>query len=211
VEGVEALHPGVDVTDSEQPMALPLPVQTPEHLPAEPLVETAVETDDETLAFSQPSPAPKRAAKTVKKTRPRATENVTPKTVRLILDKAEQLAAASPEDMELLSSALGLRGDVETLIAHIVSNTRLSFGGVDELRAIAEAAKTDAFAAMTLAIQFEAQTKSMWSILSALGLVQGNRPSNDSKASIEIARACAGFTAEHDERLHALHALTGGN
>lgn len=138
----------------------------------------------------------------------RASAKVSARTVRTILAKHAELAAARPEDVALLAAALGTRDSVDDLVAHILSTPRLTLSGTAELEAIVKAAAVDPFDAVAVAMSYEAQAKPVWSILTALGLLDGPRPSKDGDASVAIARAAGKFSAEHAARLDAVKDLT---
>lgn len=139
--------------------------------------------------------------------RPRATVKVSARTVRTILAKHAELAAADPADVALLAATLGAKEDIEDLTAHILSTPRLTLAGVAELDSIVEAARIDPLDAVAVAMQHEAQAKAIWAILAAVGLLEGARPSNDGTASVAIARAASRFSAEHTARLDAVREL----
>lgn len=139
--------------------------------------------------------------------RARSAGKVTPRLIRSVLAKHAELAAASPADIQLLAAVLGVRDDVDDLVAHILSTPRLSLAGVTELASIVDASRTDPFEAMARAMQHENASKAIWAILTALGLVDGARPAKESEASVAIARAAASFTAEHTARLDTARAL----
>ncbi|MBN9214687.1 MAG: hypothetical protein J0J04_07725 [Microbacterium sp.] len=137
----------------------------------------------------------------------RAGAKVTARTVRAILAKHAELAAASADDIALLAATLGVKDNVDDLVAHILSTPRLTLSGVTELDAIVQAARIDPFDAVAVAMQHEAQAKAVWGILSGVGLLDGPRPSKDGDASVAIARAAGKFGPEHEQRLTAVKDL----
>lgn len=137
----------------------------------------------------------------------RSGAKVTARTVRTILAKHAELAAASVDDIALLAATLGVKDNVDDLVAHILSTPRLTLSGVTELDAIVQAARIDPFDAVAVAMQHEGQAKAVWGILSAVGLLDGPRPSKDGDASVAIARAAGKFGPEHEQRLTAVKGL----
>lgn len=138
---------------------------------------------------------------------PRVSTKVSARAVRAILSKHAEIASARHEDITLLAAVLGAKDNVDDLVAHIISTPRLTLAGTVELDAIVKAAAADPFDAVAVAMSYEAQSKSIWSILTALGLLDGPRPSKDGDASVAIARAAGKFTDEHAVRLDAVKDL----
>lgn len=165
--------------------------------------DDADDTDHDGFIDLPAAPGKSRASRG----RSRSAGKVTPRLIRSVLAKHAELTAASPADVQLLAAVLGVRDDVDDLVAHILSTPRLTLAGVTELASIVDAARTDPFEAMARAMQHESTSKAIWAILTALGLVDGARPAKESEASIAIARAAARFTAEHTTRLDNARAL----
>lgn len=132
---------------------------------------------------------------------------ITARTVRTVLAKHAEISKASSADRSLLATLLGVRNDTDELVAHILSTPRLTLAGVDELEAIIEAAKVDPFSAIERAISFESAGRAIWSIIVALGLVEGNRPQKDADASLATARAASAITDTQARRLETLREL----
>lgn len=183
------------ITDGFAP--LPTPVDLSAH--GEP---TERDQDENFPDLSNSEPGKPRRGRAA-----RAQTKVSARTVRTILAKHAEIASAPAEDVALLAAALGVKENVDDLVAHILSTPRLALTGVTELDAIVNAAAVDPLDAVAVAMSHEAQAKSVWSLLTALGLLDGPRPSRDGDASVAIARAAGKFSAEHETRLNAIKDL----
>lgn len=172
------------------------------------LLAEADDTDDTDGDDSQANTADTSRTKGARsRSASRGTSKVTVRTVRTILAKHAEISAASNADRALLATLLGVRNDEDELVAHILSTPRLSLAGVDELEAIIEVAKVSPWDAVERAITYESAGRAIWSILSALGTVDGNRPQKESDASLAIARAASQITDAQTGRLNTLREL----
>lgn len=192
------------ITDGYQQ---PLPSQEPddlEHLNAAPSFDDGSAGDDDEFDDepTRDTGKPRNRGRA-----PRTPIKVSTRTVRTVLAKHAELASARPEDISLLAATLGTKENLDELVAHILSAPRLTLTGTVELDAIVKAAAVDPFDAVAVAMSHEPQSKAVWGILVALGLLDGPRPSKDGDTSVAIARAAGKFSAEHEARLDTVKGL----
>lgn len=188
-----------DTTFQPLPTATPSPLDgaegTDEH-------EQPAGTDDRYVELNEADEAKPKG-----RPRPGRSTHVTARTVRTIRAKVQELEAAPASALELLAAALGTRNDVDEVVAHITSTSRVVLAGFAELESIVEAAADDPFDAMAKAMQHEQHAKTLWGILTSLRLVDGGRPAKDTETAVAIARAAATFTAAHATQLATVRDL----
>lgn len=161
---------------------------------------------DEDHLEQAPAPAAKRPA-TPKPGRAR--KGVTPADVRAVLRKHDELTAATDEQRTMLADALGKPGaSVDELTVVILTSPRIELGAISDLTEVSqrETAVKRAIAAMQLTVD-RARAKSVWHLLSNLGVVRGKAPGSDGDLAEGIATAVDDLTAEHTARLGAITAL----
>lgn len=140
---------------------------------------------------------------------PRARKGITAADVRAVLRKQQELAAATDEQLAMLSDALGKPGaDITDLTVTILTSPRIDLGAITDLADIGDrdGVVKRAIAAMQLTAD-RPRAKAVWHLLVSLGVVQGKAPGNDGDLAEGIATAVDRLSDEHVARLDAITSL----
>ena len=137
---------------------------------------------------------------------PRGKRNNTRALVRRVAAKYEELATASPEHLELLSTALGITNNTIDLTAAVISGSRSGIAPLTDVLALSEPA--DPYDLIVAAMSLgRNRIKCVWGILAQFGLVTGAAPSSDPKAGVAIAKAIGSIGADVIDEITAVVAL----
>jgi hypothetical protein len=140
------------------------------------------------------------AARTTKRT------GIDRPTVRRIIAKYEELAAANAEHLELLSTALGVPNTPAELTTAIVTGSRTGLTGLTDT--LAMSVHADAYEGLIAAITLgRPRLKGVWGVLAEMGAVTGPMPTNDIKAGGAIAKAASVLDGTNKQEIAAVLAL----
>lgn len=131
---------------------------------------------------------------------------VTAGAVRQIISKHQDLQAAPDVHRQILASSLGVRDDAIDITTHLVQAVRVQLVGFTELNQILDVAD-DPFEAMAKALQYASVHRQLWTILTGLGVADGNLPGKESKAAMQIAQACTKVGDTERSTIDAVRAL----
>ncbi len=129
--------------------------------------------------------------------------------VRRTAAKTVEIAAASPAHRRLLAGVLGCSDDVATLTTEVMCAPRGATSVVSDLEEVAGADPMEA--GVIVASWERPRSSALWGLLADLGAVKGNRPPQDAKAAIAMARAALGLSEAEKNSLAGAVALARKN
>jgi hypothetical protein len=126
--------------------------------------------------------------------------------VRRIAAKYEELGAANPEHLELLSTALSVPNTTIELTVAVITGGRLGLVALTDTLDLHQ--NKDPYDGVLAGISLgRARIKGVWSVLAEIGAVSGGIPNADVKAGGAIARAAADLDSVNVEEIAAVLAL----
>lgn len=178
--------------------------------PSTPATEPEIDDDTQDEYDSTPKPHAEAASDFSPRRRRRSTTDLSKATIRRVLAKADEIAAADESTVDLLSATLGTGKDPADLIAAIFSATKRDFAVLDDAKALLSKNKHE------VAIEFltlkSDQRRSMWAVLASFDLVPDSMPGVDAQAAMTVVEALDGdlftITTQIESAL-ALAAKTG--